>query len=356
MINKNFCMSSYMAFRYIEKDNIDFYEGLHHKNFQPVSESEKILVWTEKDIDRSIQKVFDGLKEQKLGLMLSGGMDSACLAAYMPGCDAYTFRFLGGNYQKEELERAEYYASKYNLKLHYVDINWDTVEQNLNPVMIAKAAPVHSIEPQLYQAAIQAKKDGVERLIVGESADLIFGGMDGLLAEDWTFAEFMKRYIFTEPATVLKESEDISYLFERYRKGMYIDFLKFMDDVFSIESSSSYMNAFAAADMAYIDPYAKLKMAEPLDLYRVRNGESKYLIRNLFAMKYPGYPVPNKVPMPRPVDDYFKNWAGPKRIEFRTDIDMNQFTGNQKWQMYCLEQFLNMYDNSSKYPLDNRIR
>ena len=44
-------------------------------------------------------------------------------------------------------------------------------------------------------------------------------------------------------------------------------------------------------------------------------------------------------PMPRPVDVYFKNWSGPSRLEFRKDIKMNKFTGNQKWQMYCLERF-----------------
>jgi glycerol-3-phosphate cytidylyltransferase len=48
--------------------------------------------------------------------------------------------------------------------------------------------------------------------------------------------------------------------------------------------------------------------------------------------------------MPRPVDAYFKDWQGPTRPEFRRDIDMTQLTGNQKWQLYCLEQFLNMYE------------
>ena len=58
--------------------------------------------------------------------------------------------------------------------------------------------------------------------------------------------------------------------------------------------------------------------------------------------KYPEIPVPNKVPMPRPVDVYFKNWEGPTRPEFRKDLDLGKFTGNQKWQMYCLERFLEM--------------
>ena len=114
-----------------------------------------------------------------------------------------------------------------------------------------------------------------------------------------------------------------------------------MDDVFSIESSSSYLNAFGVAGMPYYDPYARLKMGDPLDLNRVRNGESKYLIRGLFKKCYQNIPVPNKVPMPRPVDKYFENWEGPKRPEFRKDIGMNSLSGNQKWQIWCLERFLN---------------
>lgn len=135
----------------------------------------------------------------------------------------------------------------------------------------------------------------------------------------------------------------VSYLFERYRvEGDRIDFLKFMDDVFSIESSSSYMNAFAVAGMPYYDPYARLKMAEKLDLYRIRHGAPKYLIRELMAPKNPEIPVPNKTPMPRPVDEYFRTWKGPRRPEFKKNLEMSMFTGNQKWQMYCLEQFLEM--------------
>ena len=340
-IDKNYCMSSYMAFRYIERDDVDFYPGGVHHNIIPIPDSQRILVRTSDDIDYEIRRQMEQFAEKKKGILLSGGMDSAIVASYLRGSDAYTFRFLGGEYQKDELKRAEYYSNYYGLTLHYVDINWDTVVSHLDPVMKAKAAPVHSIEPQILQAALQAKSDGVEIMFVGESSDLIFGGMDGLLAKDWTFDEFMERYIFTKPEDILEKPVNMQYLFERYRIDEdKIDFLKFMDDVFSIESSSSYLNAFAVANMPYYDPYAKLKMAEELDLYRVRNGEPKYLIRELMAKKYPEIPVPNKNPMPRPVDEYFKNWEGPKRPEFKKNLDMSKFTGNQKWQMYCLEKFL----------------
>ena len=343
MVDKNFCMSSYLAFRYIEDEDKDFYEGFKHYNIKPVSESEKILVKTADDIDNAILNQIDQFKNKKKGILLSGGMDSAIVASYLSGCDAYTFRFLEGEFQKE-LERAEYYSKYYKLKLHYVDISWNTVVSYLDAVIEHKKAPVHSIEPQILQAALLAKEDGIEVMFVGESSDLIFGGMDGLLAKDWTFDEFVERYTFLNPKEVLVNPVSMNYLFERYRQGNNINFLSFMDNVFSIESSSSYLNAFTVAKMPYYDPYAKLKMANALDLYRVRHGEPKYLIRELMKKKYPEIPIPNKVPMPRPVDEYFKCWEGPKRPEFRKDINISKFTGNQKWQMWCLEHFLKMYD------------
>ena len=343
MTDKEYCMSSYVAFRYIEKDDKDFRDDLHHENIKPLSDKEKTAVRTAEEIGNEIQKQIETVgKGKKKGILLSGGMDSAIVASYLPGCDAYTFRFLGGNFQKEELERAEYYAGYYGLTLHYVDISWETVMSYLKPAIRAKAAPVHSIEPQILQAAEQAQKDGIELMFVGESSDLVFGGMDGLLAKDWDFEEFVERYTFLKPEEVLENPVSMRYVYERYRKdGNKIDFLKFMDDIFSIESSSSYLNAFKVANMPYYDPYARLKMAEPLDLHRVRNGEPKYLVRELMAKRYPEIPVPNKVPMPRPVDEYFKTWEGPKRDEFKKGLDMSKYTGNQKWQMFCLEYFLN---------------
>lgn len=259
---------------------------------------------------------------------------------------------MDGKIYGDELNRAEHYAKTYGLKLHYVDINWQTIEPHIDLIMKAKGAPVHSIEPQIVVAANQAKSNGVEMLIVGESSDLIFGGMDQLLACDWDFDDFAKRYTFTEPAEVLNESADESYPFEHYRISNVIDWLQFLYDISTEESFGSYMNAFAVAQMDYFDPYANLIMGVPLDLYRVRNGEPKYLIRELFAKKYHDIPIPNKVPRPRPVDFYFADWQGPTRSEFKSNLDMENFTGNQKWQLWCLERFLNVCEG---LPVENSL-
>ena len=350
MIDKNFCLSSYIAYRYIYKDDTDFYEGMKHQNFKPLKNEERIRVKTADDIDKQIQKQFDELykKYNKIGILLSGGMDSAILATYLkPGSNAYTFATQLSNVYNLDNERAAAYCKKLGLNHQFIDISFEDYEKYTPIVMKEKGAPVHSIEPQIYKAAMYAKNwGGDELIIVGESADLIFGGMDQLLAEDWNYDDFVKRYTFLEPELVLKNPVNVKGLFEKYRlENNKIDFLKFMDEVFSVESSGSYLNAFKTAGLDYYDPYAKLIMEDSLDLTRVRNGEPKYLIRNLYAKKYPEREIPNKIPMPRPVDSIFANWSGPKREEFKENIKMDELTGNQKWQLWCAEKFLELNES-----------
>lgn len=343
MIDKHYCMSSYLAFRYVKEKNVQFVEGTQHQVYEALSDEEKTLVYSVDDIDASLEVALTEVNRGQTGLLLSGGMDSAILASYLHGCRAYTFRFLGGSFQQEELKRAEYYANYYGLDLRYVDIDWASVDEVLDIVMKKKGAPVHSIEPQIYIAALQAKTEGINQMVIGNGSDYVFGGMDKLLSKDWTYDDFVQRYMYINPSEVLVNPVDLDYVFRKYYiKDGLIDYVKLLDEMAVEESYASYDNAFAAAGMSYIDPYASLKMAHPLDLSRIRSGESKYMIRALFKRKYPEMPVPEKVPMPRPVDLYFKDWPGPKRSEFLHTLKIEQFSGNQKWLIYCLERFLNL--------------
>lgn len=352
MIDKNYCMSSYLAFRYIVDDDKDFKEGINHRLERRIVTGNEKLVYNADDIAEEYKRLFEEKEKQgiKMGLLLSGGMDSACLAPFMkPGTDCYTFRY-PNNYRIEELKRAEEYAKRYHHILHYVDINWNVVEKNVDLLMAKHGAPVHSIQPQMYEAAIQAKKDGVELMVTGCSSDYTFGGMDKILSKDWDFDEWKDFIIFTKPESVLKEPVSFDNLFEKYRlPNNKIDYFNYCEDIFDPEEVRSYKNSFESANMKYdygFDPANYIRMGEPLDLNRVRNGESKYLIRDLFKKCYPDIPVPEKIPMPRPVDYYFKDWKGPTRPEFIDNLDMSNFTGNQKWQIWCLERFLN---NIEKY-------
>ncbi len=350
MVDKNFCMSSYLTFRCLIKDGVEFKEGMVHSKDISYPDEKKILVTTAGDIAKAYKKLFEEKENDvKLGIMLSGGMDSACLAAFMkPGTDAYTFRFIGGAFRSDDLHRAEQFAEKYKLNLHYVDIDWDVCERNVDVLMQKKGAPVHPIEPQVMEAALQAQQDGVEMMVVADGSDLVFGGMDKMLSRDWGYDEWIEFFTFLDPKRVLKEPVSMDFVFAPYKlPGGKIDYMRFIEEVFSHESNGVFCNAFITAGMKYIpyyDPSGMVKMAEPLDLQRVRRGESKYLIRELFRKCYPEFPIPEKVPMPRPVDIYFKNYEGPTRPEFKENLRMEEFTGNQKWQMWCLERFLNMIE------------
>ena len=338
-----------MAFRYIYKDNVDFFPWTYHHNPTPRPTDQRTPVKTAADIDHNIQKQIDELyqKHDKIAILLSGGMDSASLATYLkPGSNAYTFTSSLSDVYDIDRKRAEEYCKRLGLKLNYIDISFDDYKLYSPLLMKKKGAPLHSIEPQIYKAVSASRANGDEIIMTGIGADGPFGGLDKILSKDWGFDEFANDYIFLDPQLVLTSPVDVMELFEKYRlPNNKIDYQKFAGEVFYTESSGSYDNVFdSISTPTHYAPYTKLIMAEPLDLARIRNGESKYLIRELFSRRYPGLEAPNKVPMPRPVDKIFADWSGPTRPEFRQDIPMDKLTGNQKWQLWCAEQFLNLFD------------
>lgn len=80
-----------------------------------------------------------------------------------------------------------------------------------------------------------------------------------------------------------------------------------------------------------------------LDINRIRRGENKYLIREIFRKLYPEFELPNKLPMPRATDQWLEGWKGPTRTEFIKHCTDNM-SGDQKWLVWTLEKYLNMID------------
>lgn len=138
----------------------------------------------------------------------------------------------------------------------------------------------------------------------------------------------------------------MEYVFEKYKlPNGKADFLSCIKNELAITSSGAYFNAFRNAGLEFLDPYACMKMKEPLDLTRVRNGDSKYHIRKLFSKRYPEMEVPVKIAMPRAVDQWMAEWTGPVRSEFKPNC-IEGMTGKQKFQVFALERFLNLLDQN----------
>ncbi len=346
-INKELCMSLYLSFRYIEDNNIQFSKGLIHREHQIFPYEKKYPVKTAEDIDYYLQKMFSEIDLSKVGICLSGGMDSAIIASYMPkGTKAYTSRCVADSSIDETIQ-AKKYCDLLGLEHVIVDVTWNDHLKTMDEAFEWDGEPIVPNEPQAYAMAKKMIEDGVEILIYGANADEEFGGMDKLLSKNWNYDEWKERYSFVNASKVIKNSVDISYVYDRYRVGGNgIDFIRFLREVYSNSAGAAYTNGFSRSGIQYMDPYEHMKMVDPLDLTRIRNGESKYLIRELFKMRYPSIEVPEKLPMSRPADEWLRGWEGPTRSEFIPGC-VAGLTGEQKLLVYSLERFLNLVDEKN---------
>ncbi|MBR4382397.1 MAG: hypothetical protein IKP64_02445, partial [Selenomonadaceae bacterium] len=118
---------------------------------------------------------------------------------------------------------------------------------------------------------------------------------------------------------------------------------EFLNKYFRQEALGSYTNACEAAGVEFVAPYSLTKLAKPIDYKKIRGGESKYIVREAFRKLYPDENIPTKTPMPRPVNEWFENWQGPKRAEFLPHCH-ETLNGNQRWMLWCLERFLNLFE------------
>lgn len=346
MVDKRFCMSSYLMFRYIADAEktfmVDRTCSIADISFPrtPVRRADELLNAMESTMHKACE---DG----KAVLALSGGIDSAVLAGLAPkGTTAYTFRcVVPGKKVIDETAQAGYWADLCGLKHEIIDITWQDIVRVSDPIMRHKGAPIHSIEAQIYIAAEKARRAGAKRFIFGENADIIYGGMNGLLQKDWLFGEFVERYTYVMPYKVLRDPHMILEPYIEFEKDGHIDGHDFINKYFRQEALGTYQNACQTAGIDFVGPYSETYLADPIDYARIREGDTKYIVREAFQMLYPGEEMPVKIPMPRPLDEWLGDWGGPCRPEFIPHCTDNM-SGDQRWMVWCLERYLNMIDGA----------
>ena len=345
-VDKVYCMSSFLMHRTLIDRNKTFSEKYRNKLFEkdyecePIHNSEELRCSLKRQIEEATT---DG----KAALALSGGIDSAVLAKYMPkGSKAYTFKcVVPGIRVVDESIQASKYAKECGLEHEVVEIFWEDMVEYSTTLMKHKGTPIHSIEVQIYKAALKAKSDGFEKMIFGEAADINYGGLDGLLSRDYTMKEYINRFSYLLPSKVLKNYNlDLTPFNACLKDDGTIDVHKHLSEWDILESLGSYTNACNVADIKFIAPYSKTVLNVPLNLQKIRNGESKYFIREIFEKEYPNWNIPAKIPMPRPTNEWLANWQGPVRYEFKEGC-VNGLTGDQKWLVWSLERFLNLIDD-----------
>lgn len=339
IIDPQYCMNSYLRYRTIVDKNYSFSENIvpwfleNDRERVPVNTAEELDVQLRRNVERA-------LENGPVALMLSSGMDSAILASYLPeGTQSYTFQCQAKSGIKEA-EAAKFYADKNKLKHEVIDVYWEDYENYTLPLMKQKGYPIHSIEVQIYKAAMEAKKAGIKTLIFGETADIIYGGHSKLLAQDWSLEDFAKRFSFVDTKKVLKNPMELPEPILPYvKEDGNVDVFAFLNGFEYSVSLGFYTNACRLAGVEFFAPYSYTILGHPLDYSRIRNGEGKYVIRDLYCKLYPNTPVPPKTPLPRPMEEWLGEWEGPTHPEFFAD-HVKEMTGDQKWYVYALEQFM----------------
>lgn len=343
MFDQDYCNSAYLTFRWIPKDNM-FWSKEWRPSYPKLKGDAQTPVKDTREIKEFISHYLNNHFDKYTGILLSGGIDSAILASYLPPeTNAYTIKFIADN-AVDESENARKYADKYHLNLHIVDVTWDDYEQYMPLLMRNKKAPLHAVEVGLYKASLAAKDHGISKLILGNGADSTFGGMDKLLSRDWTFNEFVERYSFINPLNVLISPKSVMDIYEQYRIGESdIDYISFLKYTHGLGIIQAFDNAIGCAGCHSIEPFEQLKLGIPLDIKRIRNSEPKYLLYEIFDERYPGLERVPKVPFARPMTQWLKNWNGPIRPEFKSGC-IESMTGDQKFLAYSLELFMNLME------------
>lgn len=337
-------LSYYLALRHLPTDELEWLPGIsptlprnNDQLVRSVSSSSEIL---------------DGLADltsqrRDAGILLSGGIDSAILAALAPAgtpCFTITFDAPGS---LDESTAAASYARRWGHAHHILRVTWSDYVAHANTLMTRKKAPLHPVEVPLYLAAMYARSLGVSSLLVGNGADSTFGGMDKLLARDWEFDEFIERYRFVNPEAVLSTPAPIASVFAPYRAGNGIDVQTFLREIHGQGIVQSFENAIHAAGVDVIAPYEAMTLRDQLDLDRIRAGEPKYLLQQVFRELYSTNAVPDKVPFARPMDVWLEDWRGPsRRPEFRDDLteQLPHLNGEQRFLIWSLAGFMNTID------------
>ena len=332
-------ISAFLMYRMTDPENTHTIEDLFPQRI-PIRDSEALVA----HLRSRVTQAADG----RAALALSGGIDSAILAKFMPkGSVAYTFKcVVPGIKVTDETPAAARYARECGLEHRIVEVYWQDFEKYADVLMRHKHAPIHSIEVQIYKACLQAKADGFDTLIFGEAADAVYGGLSGLLSRDWPAGEFIQRYSFVMPHLAVREPEYPIGMFRAWERDGHIDPHDFVSHVFIEESVASYINPARASGVSLVLPYPETYLAAPMDYVRIRSGENKYLIREVFQKLYPGFPIPEKTPMPRPMNEWLRDWTGPEDDRFWPGCTQG-LTGDQKWMLWSLDHYLRLNEDRS---------
>ena len=333
-----FCVGCFLRYRSFP----NHVSPIENKRFFNLNKT-NVVISNKNDLDAYLSKVFENVDIKNTGIMLSGGIDSALLASYMPsGTIAFTLSYPESK-NRDEVERARFFADKFNLKLVIVEVTFDDVINFQDELMIHKGQPLSSIEIGIYKMCLEAKKYNLKKLVTGMGADGIFGGTFNLMSRDWTNEEFVDRFTYIKPEIIMHNPPNTLMFFEKYYSSPYFDMYGFLDDVESEYTLSYFLNPCELAEIELVAPYESCVRNFELDRIGMISGKEKILLRNLFK-EHNGFDfVGIKYAFPRPIDYWSKMYDESLDSLFIKDAYSKLSNYEQQWILYTTNHFVKLF-------------
>lgn len=310
------------------------------KELRPVSSAEEMR-------DHIARRVTE--TDGKIGIMLSGGMDSVMLAKFLPeGSIAYTLTYCEGEADLNEFDQAARFVPP-GVEHKRVYVSRDAFFDTARELTHLKREPTVPHDPAIGITARAALEDGVTHMVTGVGADAKFGGFAHFYREP-TYADVRKAIIkqFVAPWHVLHTPAPVDWVLGHYTVNDRVDVQGFLTEVGT--EGTAVFDSLQACGLVAMNLYGEMRFADPLDI-KGRGG--KYPLTELFSLLYPDCKPNKKVPLPVPYGSWMKDYV-PHRPEFRTDR-LHYFGGKRKYQIYALELYMDLRDQFG-WPTPNGDR
>lgn len=292
-----------------------------------------------KILKEEVESVIHNKDPQKIGILLSSGIDSASVAYCLPsGCHAFYVTY--DQATSEDMSSVEKYAAVNGLELHKVYVDDKTYRKWVPILMRVKKSPLHPCEIAVAEALQCAQTLGINIVFAGWGCDTYFGGMDKLLSRDYSTAhEFAERYTYLQPNIVLKNpDENVQMYFDRYQTEFGFDTFRFLEENYHGMTLQSFYYLPKMFHIQMKCPWGSIGLNEPLDLNKIRNGQPKYIVADAFKHLSGCLSIPEKVPFTRP--DYIDCIDKLKQFDFISSNSFAKLTPQQKWMTFILCAFI----------------
>ena len=333
-------ISTYLRYRYLP-GNIS---PLPKKKVFSLERKKKTIISDEKDLDAFLKHFISQVDFKKTGILLSGGIDSVLLASYCPkGTIAFTLKYPEMP-SIDECDQAKKYADLFGLTLIEVPVTWQDVLLYQDDLMLNKQSPLTAIEVGIYKMCLTSLDYGLENLLTGMGADVVFFVFFKIMSKKWENDEFVNFYTKIIPSSVIKNPSDTLEFFNKYYEENF-DTDSFLAGVFSNDTISSFLNAFSLAGVNILAPYEFIERGFNLDTHSIIEGEEKKLLHNLFLHKTGQEHKKRKYPLPRPLL-MWKEYFELTQLDFwKMDPLATVDTDEKRWMIYSADRFIMMFRN-----------